>query len=310
MALTAHGLRINTTDREILDRAVGQNVKLECKFTPAPEDAGNLEIEWSKSVRHPTEKFEILFYTAGYIYDCNYAPLKRRVYFREEDPGKGDASIELLLLTCSDTAFYYCQVKKAPGIKSIKTGLRVLEPPSKPRCFHVEGAGKVGETQVLKCGSEEDAAPTWYSWTRKPPGKLLPTSAAVDKTAGTLTVRDASESNAGTYKCTATNRVGQEDCFLELNLPGRLSVEVIAAAAASGPGAVGIIAFVICWIARRRRISEPETSNEVVRDLSPPGRRTELGVQDSYSSAPFSLNHSPSSGTFLPHESEDITARR
>lgn len=97
VALTAHRLRINTTDSQILDRAVGQNVKLECKFTPAPEDAGNLEIEWSiKSVRHPTEKVEILFY--GYIYDRNYAPLKRRVYFREEDPRKGDASIELLLL--------------------------------------------------------------------------------------------------------------------------------------------------------------------------------------------------------------------
>lgn len=187
VALTAHGLRINTTDSQILDRAVGQNVKLECKFTPAPEDAGNLEIEWSiKSVRHPTEKVEILFY--GYMYDRNYAPLKRRVYFREEDPRKGDASIELLLLTRSDTAFYYCQVKKAPGIKSIKTGLRGLEPPSKPRYFHAVGAGKVGETQVLKCGSEEGAAPTWYSWTREPPGKLLPTSAAVEKNAGTLTV--------------------------------------------------------------------------------------------------------------------------
>lgn len=160
MALTAQGLQINTTNNQVLERAVGQNVKLDCEFTTVPEDAGDLEVEWSvKSIRHPVT--EILMYTAGYIYDHYYGPLKDRVYFHSEDPGKRDASIDLLLLTPSDTGFYYCQVKKVPGIKSIKAVLRVLEPSSKSRCYHTEGAGKVGTTQVLKCRSGQGAAPTW-----------------------------------------------------------------------------------------------------------------------------------------------------
>lgn len=271
MARVAQGLHINTTNNQVLKKAVGQNVKLECQFTTAPEDAGPLEVEWTvKSVRHPMEKKELLLYTAGQIYDSYYPPQKGRVYFHSEDPGKGDASIDLVLLTPSDSGIYYCQVKKVPGIKSIKTALQVLEPPSKPRCYHTEGGVKA---HVLKCGSERGAAPTWYSWTREPPGKLLPTSAVMDQTAGTLTIQDASESDAGTYKCTARNRVGEEDCFLEFNLPDPPSVEMIAGAAAGSLAAIAIITSITGCIVRRLRRSEPETSNEIVEDASPPRRR-------------------------------------
>lgn len=141
-ALTAQGLHINTTKSQVLKKAVGENVKLKCEFTTALKDAGPLEVKWSmKSICHPMEKAEILLYMAGQTYDGYYGPQKGRVYFHSEDPGKGNASIDLLLLT----TIYYCQVKKVPGIKNIKTVLQVLEPPSKPRCYHTEGAGKVGK---------------------------------------------------------------------------------------------------------------------------------------------------------------------
>lgn len=274
MALTAQGLHINTTNNQDLQKAVGQNVKLDCRFTTAPEDAGPLEIEWSvKSRRNPMEKKTILLYTAGHTYDNYYEPQKGRVYFHKDNPGKGDASINLLLLTPSDTGIYYCQVKKVPGIQSIKTVLQVLKPPSKPRCYHTEEAGKVGKIQVLKCGSEEGAVPTWYSWTREPPGKLLSISAVMDQTAGTLTIKDPSYSDTGTYKCTAWNRVGGEDCFLEFNLPYPPSVEMIAGAVVGCLAAIGIIASVTFCIIRHLRKSEPEPSNEIVEDASPPRRR-------------------------------------
>lgn len=271
--LTANGLEINTSSNQIVQKAVGENVKLDCQFTTDPEDAGPLEIEWSvKSIRHPMEKADMLLYTAGHIYDGYYEPLKGRAYFHSEDPGKGDAAISILLLTPSDTGIYYCQVKKVPGIQSIKTVLRVLQPPSKPRCYYTEGAGDVGKTKVLHCASQEGAAPIWYSWTRHPPWKLLSNSAVMDQTAGTLTIQDAGESDEGAYICKARNRVGVEDCFLELNLPHPPSVGVIVGAVTGTLATIGIITCVICFIIRHRRKPEPETSNNILVDASPPRR--------------------------------------
>lgn len=91
----------------------------------------------------------------------------------------------------------------------------------------------------------------------------------MDQTAGTLTIQDASESDAGKYKFTARNRVGEEDCFLEFNLPGPLSVEMIAAAVVSSIATIGIIASVTYCIVCRLRKSEPETFNKIVEDASP-----------------------------------------
>ena len=170
LALTARALEIKTSTGKILEKAEGEKVKLACLFTPGPEDAGNLEIEWSvKSRRHPLEKAEFLLYTAGHIYDSLYEPLKGRVYFDAEDPAKGDAAVNLLLLT---TGISYCQVKKVPGIRSVYTVLRVLKPPSKPRCDYTER----GRTKVLRCGSQEGAAPINYHWSRHPPWELMPNS--------------------------------------------------------------------------------------------------------------------------------------
>ena len=230
LAVIARALEINTSTSKILEKAEGENVKLACFFTPGPEDAGNLEIEWSvKSIRHPLEKAEILWYTAGHIYDSLYEHLKGRVYFDSEDPAKGDAAINLSLLTTKDTGIYYCQVKKVPGIKSIYTVLRVLKPPSKPRCSYTER----GQTKVLRCESQEGAAPINYHWSRYPPWEMMPNSAVMDKAAGTLTVPDATERDQGTYKCTAMNRVGKKVCLLDLNQPRPPSVAKIAGAVAA-----------------------------------------------------------------------------
>lgn len=154
IALTAKGLEINTSNNKIVEKAVGENVKLDCFFTTCPEDEGILEIEWSvKSVHQPMEKAEVLFYTAEHIYGNLYEHLKGRVYFDAQDPQQGDAAIRLLQLPRKDTGIYSCQVKKVPGIQSIKAVLRVLERPSKPRCYYTEGDGEFGKTRVLDCGS-------------------------------------------------------------------------------------------------------------------------------------------------------------
>ncbi|KAG8001014.1 Coxsackievirus and adenovirus receptor-like protein [Nibea albiflora] len=273
VALTAQGLEINTSNNKFVEKAVGENVKLDCFFTTGPEDEGMLEIEWSvKSVRHPMEMAGVLLYTAEHIYNNLYEHLKGRVYFDAQDPEKGDAAIHLSQLTQQDTGLYYCQVKKAPGIQRIKAVLRVLERSSKPKCYSTEEDGEFGKTKVLHCGSEEGAAPIWYRWSRLPPWEHLPSLAVLDQTAGTLTIPYFSESDAGSYKCVAINRVGQEKCILEVNIPYSPSVEIIAGSVAGTVATIGIIAYVTYFTIRRRR-RELENSNEIVEDASPPTPR-------------------------------------
>ncbi|XP_042370484.1 coxsackievirus and adenovirus receptor homolog, partial [Plectropomus leopardus] len=273
LVLTAEALEIGTPNNQVFDEAVGEHVRLDCQFTTAPEDEGHLEIEWTvKSVRHPMEKAELLMYVAGHIYEY-YEPLKGRVYFQSDDPGKGDAGIQLLRLTPSDSGIYYCQVKKAPAIRNIKAVLRVLQKPSKPRCSCTEGAGDVGKTVVLHCASEEGAPPIKYHWSRVPPWKLLPPSALMDETSGTMTIQDARESDAGTWVCTAKNRVGMETCLLEVSLTDPPALGTIIAAVTSTVAIIGVISSITFFIIRRLRKKPEEVSNEILEDATPPKSR-------------------------------------
>ncbi|XP_041793710.1 coxsackievirus and adenovirus receptor homolog isoform X1 [Chelmon rostratus] len=273
VALTAQGLEINTSNNKFVEKAVGEDVKLGCFFTTGPKDEGMLEIEWTvKSIRHPMERATVLWYTAEHIYDNLYEHLKGRVYFDAQDPQQGDAAIHLLQLTRKDTGIYYCQVKKLPGIQSIKTVLRVLERPSKPKCNYTQGGGEFGKTKVLHCGSEEGAPPIRYHWSRLPPWELLSSLAVLDQRAGTLTIPDFSESDTGSYKCVAINRVGQEKCILKVNIPHPPSVGIIAGSAAAAVATIGIIAYLTYSIIRRRQ-PKLENSNEIVEDASPPTPR-------------------------------------
>lgn len=281
VALTAQGLVINTSNNNIVEKAVGENVKLGCFFTTGPKDEGTLEIEWSvKSVRHPMEEATILWYTAEHIYENLYEHLKGRVYLDAQDPERGDGAIHLLQLTRKDTGIYFCQVKKLPGIQRIKTVLRVLEPPSKPKCNSTQGVGEFGETKVLHCGSEEGAAPIRYYWSRLPPWEPLSSSAESDHRAGKLTITDFSESDAGSYKCAAINRVGKDFCILKVNIPHPPSVGIIAGSVAAAVATIGIVAYLTYFIIRRRQ-PKLENSNEIVEDASPPTPRKIMKTKSS-----------------------------
>lgn len=73
---------MNTTNHQILVKAVGKNVKIHCAFTTAPEDAEPLEVDWNvKSIRYPMEKKEVFLYTIEHIYTGYYKSVKGRAYF-------------------------------------------------------------------------------------------------------------------------------------------------------------------------------------------------------------------------------------
>ncbi|CAL8285271.1 unnamed protein product [Merluccius merluccius] len=258
--------------------ASGQTVKLECHFTLAPEDLAPLDIEWSllASDIQNEEKVVILYY-GDRAYD-DYPFMKGRVHFDMADPWNGDASINVTGLRLSDTGTYRCKVKKAPGIRSRKILLTVMVKPSRPRCY-AEGPTEQGKDVVLRCVCEEGTIPLRYTWEKISDSKLLPASAVLDAVGGTMNVRNALTSVSGTYRCKATNRVGNEECILHVDItpPSNMaSIIIIIAGAIIAVLLILIIIAIIlfcCCRARQRKKYEKEISNEIREDASPPRSR-------------------------------------
>ncbi|XP_042355203.1 coxsackievirus and adenovirus receptor homolog [Plectropomus leopardus] len=272
----AAGLEITSTGSTSIEKASGQTVKLDCQFSLAPEDSGPLDIEWSllASDNQKEDKVVIMF-SGDRPYEDYYAPMKGRVHFNSLDPKSGDASINLMGLKSSDSGTYQCKVKKAPGIRSRKMLLIVMVKPSKPRCY-AEGPTQEGKDIVLRCKSNEGTNPLQYSWEKTSDNKLLPSSAVMDPLAGTINVRNASASASGTYRCTATNRVGTEECILQLSVtPPPNTAGIIAGAIIAVLLFLIIIAIILfcCCRARHRKKYEKEICNEIREDVPPPKSR-------------------------------------
>ncbi|KAI3373417.1 hypothetical protein L3Q82_022030, partial [Scortum barcoo] len=272
----ASGLEIVSTGPTSIEKASGQSVKLDCQFTLAPEDSGPLDIEWSLlSSDNQNEDKVVIMYSGDRAYEDYYPQMKGRVHFNSADPKNGDASIILTGLKSSDSGTYQCKVKKAPGIRSRKMLLIVMVKPSKPRCY-AEGPTQEGKDIVLRCISSEGTNPLQYSWERTSDSKLLPASTVLDPVGGTINVRNASASASGTYRCTASNRVGSEECILYLKVtPPPNTAGIIAGAIIAVLLILIIIAIILfcCCRARHKKKYEKEICNEIREDVPPPKSR-------------------------------------
>ncbi|XP_075875998.1 coxsackievirus and adenovirus receptor homolog [Nelusetta ayraudi] len=276
LAGLASSLDITSTGQSFVEKASGQSVKLDCLFTLAPEDSGPLDIEWILMASdNQQEDKVVILYSGDRAYENYYEPMKGRVHFNSADPKNGDASIILTGLKSSDSGTYQCKVKKAPGIRSRKMQLIVMVKPSKPRCY-ADSSTQEGKDIVLKCKSSEGSSPLKYSWEKTSDSKLLPASSLMDPVSGTVTVKNASDSASGTYRCTASNRVGTEDCILQLKVtPPPNTPGIIAAAVIVVLLFLIIIAIVLfcCCRVRHKKKYEKEICNEIREDVPPPKSR-------------------------------------
>ncbi|XP_053297073.1 coxsackievirus and adenovirus receptor homolog [Pleuronectes platessa] len=270
------GLDITSTQSTSIERASGDTVKLDCQFTLATIDSGPLDIEWSLlSSDNQKEDKVVILYSGDRSYEDYFPPMKGRVHFNSADPKNGDGSINLTGLKSTDSGTYQCKVKKAPGIRSRKITLIVMVKPSKPRCY-TEGPTQEGKDITLRCKSGEGSNPLQYSWEKISDGKLLPAASVLDPVGGTVNVRNASASASGTYRCTATNPVGTEECTLHLNItPPPNTAGIIAGAIIAVLLILIIIAIILfcCCRARNRKKYEKEICNEIREDVPPPKSR-------------------------------------
>ncbi|NP_694480.1 coxsackievirus and adenovirus receptor homolog precursor [Danio rerio] len=273
---SACGLQITSTGQTSIEKASGESVKLDCQFTLASDDSGPLDIEWSlQPSDNQKEEKVVIVYSGDRAFEHYYDPLKGRVHFNSPDPKNGDASMNIMGLKATDTGTYQCKIKKVPGIASRKYLLTVMVRPSKPKCS-AEGQTYVGKNMVLKCSSVEGTQPMEYIWERTSGNKLLPPLAILDKVTGTMTLKNATGDASGTYRCQAKNRVGTEECVVEVTIT-------------QPPNTAGIIAGVIicillllillalilfcCCRARHKKKYEKEIAYEIREDVPPPKSR-------------------------------------
>lgn len=272
----ARGLEIISTGPASIEKASGESVKLGCQFTLTAEDTGPLDIEWCLlAPDNQKEDIVVLLYSGDRAYEDYYDAMKGRVHFNSADPKNGDASITLTGLKPSDSGTYQCKVKKAPGIRSKKMLLNVMVKPSRPRCY-AEGPTQEGKDIRLRCVSSEGTSPMKYIWEKTSGDKLLPPTSTLDSAGGIITIKNASVGASGSYRCTASNRVGSDECGLQLNVtpPPNTTGIVVGSiiAVLLILLIIAIILFCFCRM-RHRKKYEKEICNEIREDVPPPKSR-------------------------------------
>ncbi|XP_072542266.1 junctional adhesion molecule 2b [Salminus brasiliensis] len=172
------------------------NAVLSCEFRTEKEI--NPRIEWKKKGK-----------------DVSY------VYFDGEFTGsfKGRASIDgatvtLRGVTQKDSGVYHCEVTARHDkirLGEVSVSLSVLVPPHAPSCQVPETAMR-GSAAELHCKDKLSVPPATYSWYKD--NKLLSTAHlpdinySLDPKTGTLKFKSVSKSDAGQYRCEASNGIG------------------------------------------------------------------------------------------------------
>ncbi|XP_014329090.1 coxsackievirus and adenovirus receptor homolog [Xiphophorus maculatus] len=265
-------MTITSTGSQTIQQAEGDSVNLGCTYTPAAEDKGELDIEWSNVSPDMTQKDKLLLsYAAGATH--NYYPeFTNRMKFLTE-PNQGDASITISGLKVSDTGTYQCKVKKAPGVDMRKVTLVVLVPPSTPRCW-VEGGEEKGATVSLRCKSSKGSTPLTYVWTRET-GGAMPATATQDK-GGELLIKNHTDSNTGTYVCEAKNAVGQAQCRYDLRAYNPTDKVGVIVGAVIGALLLLVLLLILIWlliICCQKKRYQKEAANEIREDAPAPESR-------------------------------------
>ncbi|XP_064029368.1 CXADR-like membrane protein isoform X2 [Pogoniulus pusillus] len=146
-----------------LKRVAEENVTLPCHHRLGLLEQGSLDIEWLLHVSETVQK-AVITYSGGRVYDDLNEEQKGRVSFTSNFLA-GDASLQITALQSSDAGNYICKVKNAGRYEWARLSLRVLEKPSKPKCW-LEGELLEGKELSLQCHSASGTAPISYRWQR------------------------------------------------------------------------------------------------------------------------------------------------
>ncbi|XP_060643143.2 CXADR-like membrane protein [Anolis sagrei] len=279
-------------------RVAEANVTLPCHHRLHLLESTSLDIEWLLKDSEAEPKV-VITYAGGNIYNDLIEEQKGRVSFASNFQD-GDASLEISLLQPSDAGQYTCKVKNAGQYEWSHITLKVLEKPSKPKCWK-EGEMSEGKEIALQCNAISGTMPIMYTWQRiDEEGKIgsLPPMAHINlSNPAQIFMKNLTWVATGLYQCTASNEAGQENCVVEVTVQYAQNFGIIAGAVCGVMGGLALI-FLVVWLTikrkEKRKYEEEEAPNEIREDAEAPKARL---VKPGSSSSGSRSSHSGSSST-------------
>nr|XP_019941203.1 PREDICTED: immunoglobulin superfamily member 11-like [Paralichthys olivaceus] len=213
-ALETAALRV-TMREESVEVVRGDFVVLPCSFfTSSP--LSRLNIIWTLApFSSPETPIQVIVYDHGQVIED--PSLTGRVGFTGIP---WSADIVLNDTRVSDAGVYRCMVNNppeaaAPGIGELV--LSVLEPPSLPMC-QWDGDIDIGGSVTLTCSVAEGVPTPEIHWDKLNPEEIsLPINMEGDLS-GSVQIINVSSQTSGLYRCSATNLLGTENCYVNLSI--------------------------------------------------------------------------------------------
>ncbi|XP_043849197.1 endothelial cell-selective adhesion molecule [Dromiciops gliroides] len=181
-------------------------------------------------------------------------------------------SLRLVQLQEQDSGRYKCSVNvrdqgnSMSGVGSLE--LDVLVSPAAPSC-HLHGVPRMGANVTLTCLTPRSKPAAQYSWERLPPQAQFFFSPAVDSIRGSLFLTNLSASMSGVYVCKASNKVGNAQCNVTLEVTSGQKAAVVAGAAVVTLVVLVLLAVLVLLYCHRGKMQE-ESANDIKEDAVAP----------------------------------------
>ncbi|KAM4620353.1 immunoglobulin superfamily member 11 [Polymixia lowei] len=207
---------VRVTMREAsLEVVQGDFVVLPCTFFTTSL-LSRLNVIWTLApFSKPESPMQVIVYDHGQVIED--PSLTGRVGFTGIP---WSADIVLNDTRTADAGIYRCMVNNPPETGDPGIGevvLNVLAPPSLPVC-QWDGDIAIGGSVTLSCTVAEGAPTPEIRWVKLNPEEILLPINMEGKLSGSVQIANVSSQTSGLYRCSATNLLGTQNCYVNLSI--------------------------------------------------------------------------------------------
>ncbi|XP_053895008.1 V-set and immunoglobulin domain-containing protein 1 isoform X2 [Malaclemys terrapin pileata] len=289
-ALSGHisGVTV-TAPQSMVNVTVGGNATLLCTYTTT-KSLESLFIQWSFYSAKEKQPLTIYYFQNGQAYE--YGEFKNRI---NGTTNQGNASITISNMQPSDTGLYTCEVfsPEALGGQNQKSvAVSVLVKPSQPHCS-LRGTPETGHLVSLSCYSEEGMPAPTYQWYKVSEGNQKPVTEQFNTKTGLLIIGNLTTFEAGYYRCTASNSLGNSSC--EVDLTAAHSEGGLIAGALIGAILGAVVICIVVWFLTKREKKKERKEKAANSEMQPMTQKQQANVE--YANIPTQENESVATAT-------------